>query len=189
MEFRNRTPFPALRFASVDVQDQEHHVVVMRLTYRLQRNVQASTPTCDAFEACVIDTEAPPLVLTDDYAGDPETRSTRQESDLAPFKPRCDVIVNAIAYAPPSSAVTVALAQDAKKATITIRDRGPGVPEELLTSIFAPFYRVDESRELQTGGVGLGLSITSRAIQLHHGSVRAENAKPGLRVLLTLPTA
>lgn len=106
MEFRNRTPFPALRFAGVDVQDQEHHVVVMRLTYRLQRIAQASTPSCDAFEACVIDTEAPPLVLTDDYAGDPETRSTRQESDLAPFKPRCDVIVNATAYAPGGIAST-----------------------------------------------------------------------------------
>lgn len=100
MEFRNRTPFPALRFASVDVQDQEHHVVVMRVTYRLQRNAIASTAARDLFDACVIDKDAPPLVLADEFAGDPETSSTRQESDLAPFKPRCDVIVNAVAHAP-----------------------------------------------------------------------------------------
>jgi signal transduction histidine kinase len=152
---------------------------------RRMQGVDINGLVADVVEACQLDVTARDCTvsvdgqLTETIQGDPELLRRAVEN----------VLRNAVAYAPPASVVTVSLSQDAKRATITIRDRGPGVPEELLTSIFAPFYRVDESRELQTGGVGLGLSITSRAIQLHHGSVRAENAKPGLRVLLTLPTA
>jgi two-component system sensor histidine kinase CpxA len=98
-----------------------------------------------------------------------------------------NVLRNAVAHAPDQTDVTLSLVEEGKRVTIAIRDRGPGVPDGLLTSIFAPFYRVDESREAGTGGIGLGLSITSRAVQLHHGTVRAENAHPGLRVILTLP--
>jgi signal transduction histidine kinase len=100
-----------------------------------------------------------------------------------------NVLRNAVAHAPDQTEVTLSLLEEAKRVTIVIRDRGPGVPEALLTGIFAPFYRVDESREARTGGLGLGLSITSRAVHLHHGTVRAENANPGLRVILTLPLA
>ncbi|MEP6915647.1 MAG: ATP-binding protein [Acidobacteriota bacterium] len=68
-------------------------------------------------------------------------------------------------------------------------DRGDGVPEHLLTRIFDSFYRVDESRDEATGGIGLGLAIASRAIQVHHGSITAENADPGLRVTLAVPSS
>jgi two-component system sensor histidine kinase CpxA len=98
-----------------------------------------------------------------------------------------NVLRNAVAYAPPGTAVTVTLTEDPRCFTIAVRDMGPGVPPEYMTSIFAPFYRVDPSRNARAGGTGLGLSITLRAVQLHHGSVVAENANPGLRVTLTLP--
>jgi two-component system sensor histidine kinase CpxA len=100
-----------------------------------------------------------------------------------------NVLRNAINYAPNETKVTISLVADPERVTVAIRDYGPGVPDELLISIFAPFYRVDQSRETHIGGSGLGLSITSRAVQLHHGSVRAENARPGLRVVLNLPHA
>lgn len=71
---------------------------------------------------------------------------------------------------------------------LTIRDRGPGIPEAELTSIFRPFYRVSNARDRQSGGVGLGLAIAERVIQLHHGTIRAENVPPkGLLVTITLP--
>src|SRR5262249_55899447 len=74
------------------------------------------------------------------------------------------------------------------EACIRIADSGPGVPEEALDKLFRPFYRLDDARMRQTGGVGLGLSITERAIRLHGGSVKAMNRpEGGLMVELRLP--
>jgi two-component system sensor histidine kinase CpxA len=72
-------------------------------------------------------------------------------------------------------------------ASICVRDYGPGVPADALNRLFDPFFRVDGSRDMETGGMGLGLSITQRAIHLHHGEIWAENANPGLRVYMHLP--
>ena len=98
-----------------------------------------------------------------------------------------NVLRNAIRYSPACSAVEVTLAEDADSTTIEIRDHGPGVPEGLLPQIFKPFFRVEDARDANSGGVGLGLSIAMRAVQLHQGTIRAENANPGLRVKITLP--
>jgi signal transduction histidine kinase len=98
-----------------------------------------------------------------------------------------NVLRNAIRYSPARSTVEVTLAEDADNTTIEIRDYGPGVPEELLTQIFKPFFRVEAARDANSGGVGLGLSIAMRAIQVHQGTIRGENANPGLRVKITLP--
>jgi two-component system sensor histidine kinase CpxA len=81
----------------------------------------------------------------------------------------------------------VAVREHAAQAEIEIRDRGPGVPEDALTRIFDSFYRVDSSRTSGTGGIGLGLAIARRAVHLHHGTIRAENASPGLRVVIAIP--
>ena len=73
-------------------------------------------------------------------------------------------------------------------AVITVRDHGPGVPENALGEIFRPFYRVDEARDREAGGVGLGLAITHRAVRLHGGSVEAANEPSGgLVVTILLP--
>ncbi len=98
-----------------------------------------------------------------------------------------NVLQNAIRYSPARSTVEVTLAEDADSTTIEIRDHGPGVPEALLSQIFKPFFRVDDARDANSGGVGLGLSIAMRAVQLHQGTIRGENADPGLRVKITLP--
>lgn len=73
-------------------------------------------------------------------------------------------------------------------AVITVRDHGPGVPEAALKEIFRPFYRVDDARDREAGGVGLGLAIAERAVRLHGGTVKAANAiEGGLQVTMTLP--
>jgi two-component system, OmpR family, sensor histidine kinase CpxA len=59
----------------------------------------------------------------------------------------------------------------------------------MLTKIFQPFFRVDDSRSSETGGVGLGLTIAQRAVILHQGRIWAENANPGLRVSMEIPVA
>jgi signal transduction histidine kinase len=98
-----------------------------------------------------------------------------------------NVLRNAIWHAPAGSTVEVALAATDVNACVTVRDYGPGVPAETLTQIFKPFFRVDNSRNADTGGVGLGLAITQRAVHMHHGHVWAENAEPGLLVCVDLP--
>ena len=98
-----------------------------------------------------------------------------------------NVLRNAIRYSPSHSAVEVTLAETADASIVQIRDHGPGVSEELLSQIFKPFFRVEESRDTNSGGIGLGLSIAMRAVQVHQGTITAENAKPGLQVRIVLP--
>jgi two-component system sensor histidine kinase CpxA len=98
-----------------------------------------------------------------------------------------NVVRNSIRYAPDKSAVEVQLDATPGAARISVRDYGPGVPADALPKIFHPFFRVDDSRDSSNGGVGLGLAIAMRAIGLHHGNMRAENAAPGLRVSIELP--
>ncbi|MDP1603201.1 MAG: ATP-binding protein [Legionella sp.] len=101
-----------------------------------------------------------------------------------------NVIRNALRYSPPGKVVTIFVSADEQnnQLFIDITDEGPGVPEEQLTRIFNPFYRVDTSRAKKTGGYGLGLSIAEKAIMLHQGTISAVNLKPsGLRVRIMLP--
>ena len=98
-----------------------------------------------------------------------------------------NVIRNAIRYAPRQSAVEVSLARKNGTAVVDVRDRGPGVPEEALPRLFDAFYRVESDRNRSSGGIGLGLSIARRAIELHKGTIRARNAQPGLEVEMELP--
>jgi signal transduction histidine kinase len=98
-----------------------------------------------------------------------------------------NVLRNGIRYSPENSTIDLSLAEDARAATIAIRDYGPGVPVDALERIFDPFFRVEEARDKTSGGSGLGLSIAKRAVQVHHGTIIAENASPGLRVRITIP--
>ena len=95
-----------------------------------------------------------------------------------------NVVRNAVRHTPEGTAVKVSLScrengTRAGEAVMRVQDRGPGVPKEALKEIFRPFYRVDDSRTRETGGVGLGLAITERAVRLHDGTVGASNLKGG----------
>jgi two-component system, OmpR family, sensor histidine kinase CpxA len=61
------------------------------------------------------------------------------------------------------------------------------VPDDELPKLFKPFFRVDESRDSSTSGVGLGLAIAHRAVTVHHGPMTAKNAGPVLLVSIELP--
>jgi signal transduction histidine kinase len=100
-----------------------------------------------------------------------------------------NVIRNGIRYAPDGTTIEIELLRSGASARVAVRDYGPGVPDESLTRIFDAFYRVDSDRNRSSGGVGLGLAIARRAIELHKGTLRAENAQPGLRVNIELPLA
>ena len=113
-------------------------------------------------------------------------------SDPHALRSACENIIrNAIRFTPPGSDVRIVLEIDQSApepfAVITVRDHGPGVPEDSLQAIFQPFYRVNRGAE-GTEGNGLGLAIASEAIHLHRGTISAANLKPtGLEITIRLP--
>jgi len=103
-----------------------------------------------------------------------------------------NVVRNATRHTRDSTEVEIRLARESgngtEEAVVRVTDRGPGVPKEALDKLFRPFYRLDDARGRQTGGVGLGLAITERAVRLHGGTVRALNRpEGGLMVEIRLP--
>lgn len=102
-----------------------------------------------------------------------------------------NVVRNAIRYTAEGTSVDVELCREergAAEAVLRVSDAGPGVPADALAKLFEPFYRLDDARGRQTGGVGLGLAITERAVRFHGGKVSAFNRKPsGLVVEIRLP--
>jgi two-component system, OmpR family, sensor histidine kinase CpxA len=101
-----------------------------------------------------------------------------------------NVVRNAIFYSGQAGKIEVRLDKSADAAVISVRDNGPGVPEDALPLLFKPFYRVDDSRGTTTGGMGLGLAIVRNALAVHGGTVSARNVTPhGLEVELRLPMA
>jgi two-component system sensor histidine kinase CpxA len=103
-----------------------------------------------------------------------------------------NIVRNAVRYTAEGTAVTLSLARDGEKARwlVTIRDHGPGVPQEMLPRLFDPFVRVGDARDRASGGHGLGLAIAKKAIRAHGGEVFATNEPSGgLSVVVALPVA
>jgi two-component system, OmpR family, sensor histidine kinase CpxA len=103
-----------------------------------------------------------------------------------------NVVRNAIRYTQEGSSVDIQLQGEERagqhEAVLRVSDSGPGVPTDALEKLFEPFYRLDEARGRQTGGVGLGLAITERAVRFHGGKVKAFNREGGgLTVEIRLP--
>lgn len=100
-----------------------------------------------------------------------------------------NLLRNALQHTPERTPVHVSLARQGDEYLVTIQDSGPGVPPAELERIFDAFYRVDDARQRETGGYGLGLSIARRAVLHHGGSIEAGNTMPGLAVTVRLPAA
>jgi signal transduction histidine kinase len=96
-----------------------------------------------------------------------------------------NLIENAIKYA---TTPEVGLARDQTSWSITIKDRGPGIPAESLDSVFRPYHRLDKSRSRTTGGVGLGLTVAQAIVHGHGGKIVLSNrVGGGLEARITLP--
>jgi signal transduction histidine kinase/ActR/RegA family two-component response regulator len=78
-----------------------------------------------------------------------------------------------------SDATTIVLAREAGSIRVTVSDNGVGMRPELLARVFEPFYQAPQQLARRTGGLGLGLAIVSRIVELHGGRVAAHSAGPG----------
>lgn len=98
-----------------------------------------------------------------------------------------NIVVNACKYSEEHRA-SVGLQATAKEIVITITDRGKGIPEDKLTTIFQPFYRVEENTSAE--GFGLGLSLADRIVKLHKGSITVSSKKgEGTVFVVRIPAA
>ncbi|MGW0083374.1 sensor histidine kinase [Streptomyces sp. NPDC003393] len=104
-----------------------------------------------------------------------------------------NLLANARLHTPEGTKVTVTLEADASTAALSVRDDGPGVPEEIRAGVFDRFTRADRRRiDLSAGagaGAGLGLSIVAAVTEAHGGSVEVESRAGSTTFTVRLPTA
>jgi len=99
-----------------------------------------------------------------------------------------NIIHNAVKYTESGGKVEVSLFKKGQYAVIKISDNGIGIAEENLSYIFERFYRADSARSRQTGGSGLGLSISQQIISLHQGRIEVESTvNEGTTFYVVLP--
>ena len=89
---------------------------------------------------------------------------------------------NAAAYSPAGNRIFVKLWQDTEKVKLTIENTGVHIPDGDIPKLFEAFYRVDQSRNRQTGGTGLGLYIVKTILDLHGAEIKIENTGQGVIV-------
>jgi PAS domain S-box-containing protein len=101
-----------------------------------------------------------------------------------------NILHNAVKYTPPGGRIEIGLRTENRQAIINVRDNGMGIPAEMLEHIFEPFARVDRSFERVDGGLGIGLTLARRLIELHQGriDVRSAGRGKGTEFLIHLPT-
>jgi signal transduction histidine kinase len=97
-----------------------------------------------------------------------------------------NLLDNAVRHA--RTAVRIALREDEKTVRLEVTDDGPGIAAEERAAIFERFARGDDARARTDGGTGLGLAITREIVNAHNGQIWVEDASPGARFVITLPS-
>ena len=93
-----------------------------------------------------------------------------------------NILGNAAAYSEAGNQIIVKLWKKNEKANLTIENTGAHIPDEAISKLFEPFYRVDQSRNRQTGGTGLGLYIVKTILNLHEAKIEVANTLQGVIV-------
>ncbi len=193
-----RTPITTLRLRAEFIEDEEIKARILQTLDEMQAMIEStlsfareeatSEPTTPVDIASLLQSLAEDHAeLGDDvtYSGpDRLTYPCRHQSLVRAIR---NLIENAVRY---GQRARIALRDTEAGPRITIDDDGPGIPPDRLDDVFEPFVRIEGSRSMDTGGIGLGLSIARTIIRAHGGEVRAENrAEGGLRVIVELPSA
>ncbi|MBL8628136.1 MAG: HAMP domain-containing protein [Rhodospirillaceae bacterium] len=196
-----RTPITRMKLRAEFVDDDEQRDKMLRdldemekmisATLAFARDDAANEPTATVNVALLLSD------LADDatVAGHEVSYSGPEDLDmiarpLALKRALANLVDNAVKY---GKTARIGLASIRDGIEITIDDDGPGIPETDMEKVFAPFFRLEASRSRETGGTGLGLTITRNAIRSMGGDIelsnRAEDGKiAGLRARVILPT-
>ena len=93
-----------------------------------------------------------------------------------------NILGNAAAYSEAGNQIIVKLWEENEKVNLTIENTGAHIPDEAISKLFEPFYRIDQSRNRQTGGTGLGLYIVKTILNLHEAKIEVTNTLQGVIV-------
>jgi signal transduction histidine kinase len=188
-----RTPLTNMRIRAEMVDDDETRDSIVASVEEMQGMVEATL----TFARGLVGTEEPELVDLRHYLDDlciamPETVALLGpegcELRLRPNAMRRalrNLVENALRY---GDVARLDWHVASGELVLTVDDDGPGIPEDQLDKVFDPFFRLERSRSLETGGHGLGLSIARTIIQSHGGEVSLANRpEGGLRATVRLP--
>jgi PAS domain S-box-containing protein len=132
----------------------------------LRQAVLAAQPLADAARHTIeVDVPSEPVYLHAD-----PVRLTQVFGNL---------LNNSCKYTPPGGTIRVTAQRDDQSAVVTVTDTGIGIPRDRLASIFDMFAQVDQTLERSQGGLGIGLTLVKRLVEMHSGSVEAQSAGEG----------
>lgn len=97
-----------------------------------------------------------------------------------------NLVGNAVKFTPPGGWIRVTVGPEGAEGVLRVEDAGAGIPEEALTTIFELFAQGARPLDRGQGGLGIGLTLARRLVELHGGSIRAESAGPGLGSTFTV---
>lgn len=190
-----RTPLTSLRLRAEFVQDHDLQEKMLKTIEEIQTMTEAALAYAreDATVEATRTVDLWALVgsLCDDLAELGQNVTVRDGPKVL-YRCRPDslrrairnLVENAVRY---GERATVSVDRTVDNLEIVVEDAGPGIPPADMERVFAPFYRLEQSRNRDTGGVGLGLSI-ARAIARHHGGdIVLENRSKGFRAIIRLP--
>jgi signal transduction histidine kinase len=103
------------------------------------------------------------------------------------FRAVANLVDNAVRHA--GSRVQLGASRRGAGVEVVVTDDGHGIPEDERERVFDRFARLDEARDRDSGGTGLGLPITRELVRRAGGAVRLEDAAPGVRAVVSLPAA
>ncbi len=191
-----RTPITTLRLRAESIKDQVVQQKMLNTLYEMEAILTATLQFArdEAADERARNTDIAALLqsLIDDQidlGGDLQYRGPEKYpfscKPVALRRALNNLLENAIRY---GNRAEVSLREEGSAVDITIDDQGPGIPAEYLNEVFTPFFRLERSRNQETGGTGLGLAVARSIILAHGGEICLSNRDSGgLRVLITLP--
>jgi signal transduction histidine kinase len=193
-----RTPLTRVRLRGELIEDSEQQARLFRDVDEMQTMIDGALAFFrdDAITEPTTSFDLPNVLLTiaNDYADQSidiryqgPAHAVYQGRPFALKRALNNLVENAIKYATPPD---IELVREPRAWVVVVRDRGPGIPEGALGNVFLPYYRVNKSRNRNTGGVGLGLTVAQAIVHGHGGEITLRNCpEGGLQARVMLPLA
>jgi signal transduction histidine kinase len=191
-----RTPITTLRLRAEFIEDEEIKAKILKTLEEMQRMTEATLafvreeaavePTRMVDMTALVESVASDLAdLGRDVHFEEAVRLDYACRPTGLKRAVRNLLENAVRY---GERAEVAVVDSVNELRIIVDDSGPGVPEDQIERLFQPFVRLDESRSVEGGGIGLGLAIARSIIRNHGGDITLANREAGgLRATISLP--